>query len=158
MKIKNLVKPIIAILICQAAGLAGSLFTYQSITSWYQYLNKPSFNPPNFIFGPVWTLLYTLMGISLYLIWQKGPKNPKTKFALRLFGLQLFLNFLWTIIFFGLKNPGLAFVEIVFLWLSILLVIQKFWQIKKEAAILLIPYILWVSFAALLNYNIYILN
>lgn len=136
-------------------GAVGSYFTISSIPTWYETLNKPFFSPPNYIFGPVWTALYILMGISLYLVLISKKKKD---LAVKVFMLQLFLNFLWSIIFFGLQNPALAFFEIVALWLSIVFTIKLFYPISKNAAYLLIPYILWVSFATVLNLSIFLLN
>lgn len=157
MKINNIFKLFLAIIFCQLVGLVGSIFTFPSIGTWYRFLNKPLFNPPNWIFGPVWATLYLLMGISLYLIWQSKSKKKSNKY-LFIFYIQLFLNFLWSIIFFGLHNPLLAFIEILFLWLAIILTMIGFYKVSKPAGILLIPYILWVSFASILNLAIYILN
>ena len=153
---KKIFKLIASIVITQLAGILGSLFTITNVNSWFSTINKPFFNPPNWLFGPVWTLLYLLMGISLYLIWNKGFKKHKT--AIYIFGIQLILNSLWSILFFGLKSPLFAFIEIIFLWAAILLSIIKFYKISKPAAYLLIPYILWVSFAAVLNLAIVLLN
>lgn len=155
-KIKNLPLLILAILISEGAGILGSIFTVSSIPTWYATLVKPSFSPPNFVFGPVWTTLYALMGISLYLVWISKAKSKK--YALKLFFFQLGLNALWSIIFFGLKNPGLAFLEIIVLWIAILLTIKAFSKISKNASYLLYPYIFWVSFATILNFSIWILN
>lgn len=158
MKIKNIPLLLYSLIICQLAGIIGSFFTSSSIPTWYAALEKPSFNPPNWVFAPVWTTLFVLMGISLYLIWNKGLKAKEVKTALTFFGIQLALNVLWSIIFFGLKSPLYAFVEIIILWIAILLTILKFYKISKVAAYLLIPYILWVSFAAVLNFLIFTLN
>lgn len=147
-------KLVISIIIPFFASFIGGLFTASSVSSWYLELAKPFFNPPSWIFGPVWTILYLLMGISLYLIWT----SKYSKKAFVIFGIQLFLNALWSILFFGLKNPLLAFIEIIFLWISILLTIIIFYKISKKAAYLLVPYILWVTFAAILNLSIYLLN
>ncbi len=140
------------VLLCQTAGTIGSIFTFSAIPNWYAYLNKPFFNPPNWIFGPVWTTLYTLMGISVYLVWKKRKGIPFW------FWVQLVLNALWSILFFGLQNPILAFVGVIFLWLSIFLTITSFYRIHKTAAYLLVPYLLWVTFASLLNASIALLN
>lgn len=152
---KNYLKLIIAIIICQLAGFIGSIFTTSSINNWYQTLLRPSFAPPNYLFAPVWTFLFLLMGISLYLILNK---KKMYKFALSLFSIQLLLNILWSFFFFGLKNPLFAFIEIIILWIFILLTIIYFYKIDKLASYLLIPYLAWVSFAAILNYSFYILN
>jgi len=178
---KNIFKFIISILICQLAGVAGSFFTTPSIKTWYVFLVKPSFNPPNFIFAPVWTALFLLMGVSLYLVWKKNwhieikpaeveqkTWNPISKKlftgswreenAVLIFSVQLVLNVLWSVIFFGFKSPGLAFFEILMLWFAILYTIVNFYRISKVAGLLLLPYILWVSFAAVLNYSVWQLN
>ena len=155
----NLFKLIFSILICQTAGIIGSLFTTSSISSWYSTINKPSFNPPNWIFGPVWITLYIMMGISLYLVWQKSDLSGiSVKRALILFGIQLALNSLWSIIFFGLHSPMAAFFEIVVLWVFILLTILEFWKISHLAGWLLVPYLFWVTFASILNFSIWRLN
>jgi translocator protein len=150
---KKIFKLLISLFIPFLASLMGSLFT-GSVSSWYVTLIKPSFNPPSWLFGPVWTLLYLLMGISLYLIWI--DKYRKTAFIM--YGFQLFLNILWSVLFFGLHQPGLAFIEIIILWIAVLITIIHFYKINKVAAYLLIPYILWVSFAVVLNFAIYMLN
>jgi tryptophan-rich sensory protein len=154
---KKQYKLIISIVTCQLAGIIGALFTTPAIPTWYATLVKPSFNPPSWLFGPAWTILYILMGISLYLIWTKKTQINK-KSALIIFSLQLILNSLWSILFFGLKNPLLAFFEIIAMWLVILATIVKFYPISKKASYLLIPYILWVSFASVLNLFIVRLN
>ena len=156
--VNNISKLLTSVIGCLAVGFLGSFATTPAIPTWYQTLNKPIFNPPNWIFGPVWTTLYILMGISLYLVWKKGFKNKKNKDAINLFLIQLGLNFIWSFIFFGFKNPQLAFVNIILLWAAIFITILKFWKISKWATYLLIPYILWVSFASILNLFIAILN
>jgi tryptophan-rich sensory protein len=147
-----------SIVICQLAGIIGSFFTVSSVNTWYIGLTKPSFNPPNWVFSPVWITLFLLMGISLYIVWDKGIKTKQSKTAVSIFGVQLVLNTLWSILFFGLKSPLYAFIEIIFLWAAILLSIIFFYRISRTAAYLLIPYLLWVSFAAFLNYFIVYLN
>ena len=131
------------------AGAIGSYFTFPNIVGWYASLVKPSFSPPNWIFGPVWTGLYILMGISLYLVWKK---------YLKLFLLHLGLNAFWSIAFFGMHNIALAFATIIALWAVIVYMIAKFYEVNKLASYLLIPYILWVTFALLLNLSILVLN
>jgi len=155
---KDLFKLILSLIICQLAGFVGSLFTSPSIPTWYAYLNKPSFNPPNWVFSPVWISLFVTMGISLFLVWQKTLRSPEVRVALLWFAVQLVLNMLWSIIFFGLKSPFFAFVEIIFLWIAILITIIKSFRVSGLAGVLLIPYILWVSFAAVLNFSIWNLN
>lgn len=157
MKISNPFKLIIAILVAEAAGGIGAIFTTAAIPTWYVTLSKPALNPPNWVFGPVWTTLFVLMGIAAFLIWKQGIDKEKVREALKIFLGQLSLNILWSFIFFGLHNPGLAFLEIIFLWLAILATILSFHKISRAAAYLLIPYILWVSFASYLNFAIWLL-
>ncbi|MBI4080622.1 MAG: tryptophan-rich sensory protein [Candidatus Levybacteria bacterium] len=153
----NYLKLFLAILVCQAAGIIGSFFTINSVNTWYTTLEKPFFNPPSWVFGPTWTILYLLMGISLYLVW--NSKNTKEKkVGLKYFYIQLVLNALWSIVFFGFKSPPLALIEILTLWIMIFLTIRSFLKINKNAAYLLFPYIAWVSFATILNLFIVILN
>jgi len=154
----KIVKFVVSVLVCQAAGLIGSVFTAPSIATWYAGIAKPAFNPPNWVFAPVWTTLFFLMGVSLYLIWEKGLESRDARLAVSVFGAQLVLNIIWSVLFFGLQNPFLAFLEIIALWIAILASIIVFHRISKTAAYLLVPYILWVSFAAFLNYNIWILS
>jgi tryptophan-rich sensory protein len=147
-----------AILICEGAGIIGSIFTTPSINAWYTGIIKPSFNPPNWIFGPVWTTLFLMMGISLYLIWLKKLSGSNTKGVITIFGFQLALNILWSVLFFGLHLPLWALIDLALLWLVILLTIIKFYPLSRWAAWLMIPYILWVSFAGILNFFIVRLN
>jgi benzodiazapine receptor len=147
-----------AIGLCLIVGFVGSIFTTPAIPTWYATINKPTFNPPSWVFAPVWTTLYVLMGVALYLVWEKGLADKKVKLAVSIFGLQLILNSLWSALFFGLQNPFYAFIEIIFLWLTIAANIRVFWSIDKKAGLLLIPYLLWVSFASVLNYFIWQLN
>ena len=149
---------IISLALPQLAGIVGAFFTSPAIPGWYANLIKPSFSPPNWLFGPVWITLYILMGISVYLIWQKIKQNKKAVGTLWLFWTHLFFNAIWSIIFFGLQNPGLAFINIIIIWLMIVVLIIKFWRINRWAAYLLIPYLLWVSFASALNCFIWYLN
>lgn len=151
-------KLIIAILICQLAGIIGSIFTSSSVDTWYQTLSKPSFTPPGGVIGTVWIILFILMGISLYIVWNKGTKKKNVKNALWIFGIHLIFNILWSVLFFGLKSPLLAFIEIIILWFLILATILSFYKISKISSYLLIPYILWVSFASYLNLSILRLN
>jgi translocator protein len=145
-----------SILICLAAGALGSVFTSSSVSTWFTTLNKPSFSPPNYLFGPVWTVLYILMGISLYLVWKEG--YTKHKKEITVFGIQLSLNLLWSILFFGMRNPLLAFIDILLLWAFILYTAILFHKTSKTAAYLFIPYLLWVTFASVLNFFIFSLN
>jgi benzodiazapine receptor len=155
MEIKKLVA---AVVICNLAGIVGSVFTSSSVGTWYQTINKPAFTPPGWVIGLVWTALFTLMGVALYLVWARGLRTPGAKSALSIFSLQLFLNILWSFFFFSLQNPFYAFMEIILLWIMILATMVSFYRIDRRATILLIPYILWVSFAAFLNYRVWQLN
>jgi tryptophan-rich sensory protein len=158
MKIKKIVKLIFAIVICQLSGVIGSFFTISSIPTWYATIQKPFFTPPNWLFGPVWITLFTLMGISLHLVWDKGLENKEVKSSLIIFFVQLILNALWSILFFGLKSPFYAFIEIIVLWIAIAVTIFKFYKISKSAGLVLLPYIVWVSIALTLNFYVWILN
>jgi len=155
---KNTAKLLISIIGCELVGILGTPFTTAAIPTWYLTLNKPFFAPPNWLFGPAWTLLYFLMGISFYLIWKKNIKNKKIKTAKKLFLAQLFLNFIWSPIFFGLRSPLLGLITIIILWILIIATICKFYPLSKWAAYLLIPYLLWVTFATTLNGAILFLN
>jgi len=156
MKFAIVMKLIVICALCLLVGAAGSFFP--SSTGWYQNLKKPSFNPPGWVFGPVWTILYIMMGVSAFLILQKDISVNAVKTALVIFLIQLLLNAVWTPLFFGLKSPLLAFIDIVLLWFGILFTIVKFYGISKPAALLLIPYLLWVTFASVLNFAILLLN
>ena len=157
-KVIEIVKLVISIIICLLAGFIGSFFTAPAIPTWYATLNKPSFTPPNWLFAPVWTALFVLMGISAFLVWRKGLNNRQVKIALSIFSVQLILNILWSAMFFGLRSPIAGLIEIIILWVAILLTILIFFKISMTAGLLLIPYILWVSFAAVLNFFIWRLN
>lgn len=148
------IKLIACILICQMAGVIGSIFTTPSISTWYEQIQKPDIRPPNWAFGPVWITLYTLMGISLY--WVLNEKN--VRIPVIFFSIQLVLNAIWSIIFFGLQNPFYAFIEIIILWIAILLTIISFYKVSRKAGLILLPYIIWVTIATILNYYIWILN
>ncbi len=149
---------LIALLLPQLLGLVSELLTIAVIPSWYAGLIKPPFTPPNWIFGLAWTTLYLLIGIASYLVWQEGWRKKPVKTALYFYAIQLLLNFFWSILFFGLQSPLLAFIEIIFLWVMILITMIKFFTVSKPAGYLLIPYLLWVTFASLLNFSILILN
>lgn len=155
---KDLHKIIISVIGCELVGFLGTPFTFSAIPTWYATLNKPFFAPPNWIFGPVWTLLYFLMGVSFFLIWRQGWKKKKLVIARNYFLAQLGLNFIWTPIFFGLRAPLFGLLVIVALWVLILLTMKKFYPLSRIACYLLIPYLLWVSFATLLNAAIVVLN
>ncbi len=157
-KLKKYVPVLLGVVACLLAGVIGSYFTMPAIPAWYQGLKKAPFNPPAYVFGPAWTTLYTLMGIAVGLIWQKGLKNKKVKPALYVFAVQLALNILWSIAFFGMRSPLAGVVVIVCLWFAIIETIRRFYPLNKAAAWLLAPYICWVSFAAVLNAAVWILN
>ncbi|MEX0649821.1 MAG: TspO/MBR family protein [Candidatus Andersenbacteria bacterium] len=158
MHIPNIGKLIIAIVVSQLAGAIGSVFTVPSIPTWYASLVKPELAPPNWVFGPVWISLFVLMGISAFLVWKRGLDRKDVKISLGVFLVQLVLNTLWSILFFGFQNPGAAFLEILILWLAISCTIFLFYRISKAAAWLLVPYLVWVSFAGYLNYALWVLN
>jgi tryptophan-rich sensory protein len=151
-------KFVIAVVACELAGAIGSIFSISAIPTWYATLAKPALNPPGWIFGPVWTTLYLLMGVAAFLVWRKGWERKDIKIVLSIFGGQLVLNALWSIIFFGLHSPAWAFVDIIAMWIVIVATIATFAKISRSAAWLLAPYILWVSFALYLNYAIWRLN
>lgn len=149
---------IISIVVCQLAGVIGSIFTTPAIPGWYASLKKPAFSPPNWLFGPVWITLFLLMGISLFIVWRKGVDTPYVRSGLIVFGIQLVFNVLWSIAFFGMRSPFAGLLIIVILWIAILLTIIQFSKVSELAAALLIPYIVWVSFATILNISLYLLN
>jgi benzodiazapine receptor len=158
MKSFNFLALIIFIVISQLAGFIGSLATTPSIPTWYASLNKPPFNPPNWLFAPVWLTLFLLMGFAAYLVWQTGWQKTKVKQALALFFVQLLFNVAWSFLFFYLKSPLFALIEIIILWLLILTTLISFTKINRFAGWLLVPYLLWVSFASILNFAIFKLN
>lgn len=151
-------KLLVSIIGCELVGILGTPFTTAAIPTWYATLNKPFFAPPNWLFGPAWTLLYFLMGISFYLIWKQNTKSKNVQIAKKFFFSQLFLNFIWSPIFFGLRSPLLGLIVIVLMWALIITTIYKFHPLSKWAAYLLIPYLLWVTFATTLNGAILLLN
>ena len=157
-KLSFSLKIILSVVACLLLGGISGIATTSSITGWYTTITKPSFNPPNWIFGPAWTLLYILMGIAFAMIWNAGTEKKEVKKAMKLFGLQLILNLIWSFLFFTMQNPAIAFIDIVILLIAINSTIRHFSAINKTAAYLLIPYLLWVSFATLLNGNIWYLN
>lgn len=151
-------KLVISILMCQAAGLLGSLSTVDAVQSWYVTLEKPFFSPPNWLFAPVWTLLYTLMGIAFYVVWVRRVGGARRTFWIRLFLVHLVLNVLWTLLFFGQKMLFGALVEIGVLWACIVALIGVGASFDKRVSTFLLPYLLWVSFAVALNYELWRLN
>ena len=153
------VKIIISICVCLLVAFLASLATQSSVKTWFVTIEKPFFNPPSWLFAPVWTILYIMMGIAFGLVWSSDFKDKKAvKSAMVIFGIQLGLNALWSILFFGLRNPLLAFIEILLLWLFIFETIKAFRPIDGLASKLLFPYLAWVSFATILNASIWWLN
>lgn len=153
---KDYRKLIFSFVIVFAASLFGSFFTSKSVSTWYSTIIKPSFNPPNYLFGPVWTLLFILMAIALYMVWV--DKSKEKYVAMKWFSVQLTLNVLWSALFFGLRAPLLALIEIIILEASIIWTTIKFWKINPNTSYLMLPYILWVGFATILNLAIVLLN
>jgi tryptophan-rich sensory protein len=158
MKSNDILKLVTSLVVCQLAGVIGSLATFPFVDTWYTALNKPFFTPPNFVFGPVWITLYFLMGVALFLIWQKGLKTPQVNVALMLFFIQLALNTLWSFAFFGCKDLLTSVIIIVLLWIAILFTLIDFYKLSEKAGWLLVPYLVWVTIAAALNIAIYLLN
>ncbi len=158
MKIKDVGMLIGSIVVAEGAGIVGSVFTTPSIPTWYATLVRGPLNPPAWVFAPVWTALFLLMGIAAFLVLRKGWRRKNVKIAIAIFAGQLVLNTFWSIIFFGLHRPDAALVEIFALWLAILATIAYFYKISRPAAYLLMPYILWVSFAIYLNWSLWHLN
>ncbi|NIP23668.1 MAG: tryptophan-rich sensory protein [Phycisphaerae bacterium] len=158
MKQGLVIKVIISLAVTFSAPVIASLVTDPATSNWYANLNKPSFNPPGWIFGPVWTVLYILMAVSAALVWYRGLAGPKVRIALALYIVQLVLNALWTPIFFGLQMPLLAFIDIVLLWAAILITVLTFLRVSRYAALLMAPYLIWTTFAAILNFSLWYLN
>ena len=155
---QDVVKLVISLVVSLAAGGVGVIFTTPAIRTWYVDLNKPFFTPPNWLFGPAWTILYILMGIAAFMIWRIGLSTPGVQIALIAFLIQLILNLLWSIVFFGMHSIVGGVVVIVLLWIAILVTLIKFWSLYQTAGILMIPYLLWVTFASALNIAIWRLN
>ena len=149
---------LLSILICLLIGFLSGQYSSASVETWYITLDKPAFNPPDWVFAPVWTILYILMGIAGGMIWNTGIELEGVRKALLLFIIQLLLNAIWAVIFFGMQNPPLALVEILFLFLAIYLCTKEFSSLNKQAGWLMIPYLLWVGYATILNLSIVILN
>lgn len=149
---------IVSIIIIFIAGGIGTVFTLSQIPTWYVDLIKPSWAPPNWLFGPVWTILYVLIGVALFLVWKEGIDRKDVKIALVVFAAQLILNILWSVIFFGYHSLLGGFLTIIILGITILANIIVFYRVSKSAGLLLVPYMLWVLIAAYLNYSVYLLN
>ncbi len=157
MKMNKFLKILVAVSLPLLVGSIAGLATSPNIKSWYAYLQKPVFSPPNWIFGPMWSLLYILMGVGLYMIWESEKGELRTR-ALKFFFIQLAFNFAWSFIFFEFRLIGVAFFEILLVWISVAAMIYTFYPVNKKAALLQIPYILWVTFATLLNGAVWALN
>lgn len=156
--LKEVLKLIVSIVAVFIAAGIGNFFTISEITTWYTTLAKPTWTPPNWVFGPVWTTLFLLMGIALYLVWSKGLERKDVKIAIGIFFVQLILNTMWSIIFFGMHSLFGGLVTIIILWIAILINIVLFYRISKPAGLLLVPYIVWVTIASYLTYSVYLLN
>jgi tryptophan-rich sensory protein len=157
-KVRALIRLTLAVAICEIAGAIGSLFTAPAIQTWYAGLKKPVLAPPNWVFAPVWITLYLLMGISLFIVWNAGLGKTTVRKSIAIFSIQLVLNVLWSYLFFGLRSPLLGLAGIMAMWFMIVLTVVSFSRISKTAALVLIPYLIWVSFASYLNYSILTLN
>lgn len=158
MKISTVIKILIAVLVCLGIGFIGSIATQASVDTWFVALDKPSFNPPSWVFAPVWTLLYVLMGVAAGMVWSRGFHHLWVKTALYHFGFQLILNAGWSIAFFGYQSPLAGLIIIIALIVLVLITFKWFKIVSTTAAYLLIPYILWIGFAAALNFEIWRLN
>ena len=156
--VREIPKLIASILVVFLAGAVGTIYTLKEITTWYVSLIKPSWTPPNWAFGPIWSTLYVLMGISLFLIWREGLERKDVKIAILVFAIQLLINVVWSITFFATHNIFGGLVMVIILWISILINILVFYRISKPAAIILIPYLIWVTIAGYLNYTVFLLN
>jgi tryptophan-rich sensory protein len=157
MKTADIVKLVVSLAVPLLAGFGSTVWTINAIPTWYTSLNKPWFNPPNVVFAPVWTTLYLLMGVALFLIW-RSPRNRTRDTGIALFAAQLIVNVIWTFAFFGLQNTLYGLLSIIPLWILIAATIYQFNKIEKWASYLLVPYIAWVSIATALNASIYLLN
>lgn len=157
-KAQDAIRLIVSIAVCESAGAIGGIATASSVGTWYAELEKPGFTPPSWVFSPVWITLYALMGIAAWLVWRKGLERHDVRVALIFFIIQLVLNMLWSLIFFGAQAPLLALIDLVLLWVTLLITTVLFWRISVLAGILLLPYAIWTSFAGVLNYRIWRLN
>jgi benzodiazapine receptor len=155
---RRLVRYALFIALAQAAGLIGTYFTVDAIPTWYAALRKPSFAPPNWVFAPAWTTLYALMGIAAARAWELRTRKTNADRGLNWYWAQLALNAIWSPVFFGMKNLGLALIVIGVMWVTIIMTIREFWKAEKGIALLLVPYLAWVSFASVLNYALWMLN
>ncbi|OHB54665.1 MAG: hypothetical protein A2Y07_00955 [Planctomycetes bacterium GWF2_50_10] len=146
------------IVVCELAGVVGSFATMRSVGTWYKELSKPWFAPADWVFGPVWTALFAVMGVAAWLVWREREKNSEAKIGLIFFFVQLGLNVTWSFLFFGARSPGLGFKDIILLWAAIAITMWFFFKVSRWAGGLMIPYLLWVSFAAVLNFAIWRMN
>jgi tryptophan-rich sensory protein len=158
LSVREIPKLIVSILIVFLAGAVGTVFTLKEITTWYVTLPKPAWTPPNWAFGPVWSFLYILMGIALFLVWREGLDRRDVQIAITVFAVQLVINVVWSLVFFGTHNIAGGLIMVIILWISILINIIVFYRISKPAGLILVPYIIWVSIASYLNYSVFILN
>ena len=156
--IREIPRLVISILIVFLAGSVGTLYTLKEITTWYVYLAKPGWTPPNWVVGPIWSTLYILIGTALFLIWRKGLGRKDVQIAIVVFAVQLAINVVWSVVFFGGHNIFGGLVLVLLLWIAIFINILVFYRISKPAGILLVPYLIWVSIASYLQYNLFILN
>jgi tryptophan-rich sensory protein len=156
--LKEIVQLIVSILIAQAAGIIGAVFTFKSVNTWYRELKKPALAPPGSIISAVWIILYTLMGTAAFLVWRRRGQKPRAWTALALYKIQLFINALWSAAFFGLRSTFAGLGVIALLWVAVLATTKKFWKISRVSGLLLVPYLIWVTFAACLNFSIWRLN
>ena len=155
--LRQIIELFVSVAVCLGAGFAGSRFTFRSVATWYPTLRKPAWTPPAWLFAPVWTALYCLMGIAAWLVWNRAGWAA-TRIPLALFAIQLVLNVAWSGIFFGWRKPAWALAEIVLLWVAIAATACEFWPVSRSAAWLLVPYVVWVTYAAALNFAIWRLN
>lgn len=155
---KNIYKLLVSLLAPHIAGFMGSAFTMKEIPTWYMALEKPWFTPPNWVFFPVWTTLYTLMGLASYLVWREHPRSPHALWALKVFWAHLIVNALWSVVFFGMHAVGLALIIVVGMWLVIAYLIYLFAKVRPVAGILLVPYLMWITVATSLNAGVWLLN
>lgn len=155
---KQMTKFLLSFIIPFGAAIIGSFFTGDASSTWYLELQKVWFTPPGWVFSPVWITLYLLMGLALYLVWKEGWEIKCVKVGMTLFFIQLVLNALWSILFFGLQLPLYAFIDIILLWIAIIATIVPFYRVSERAAFLMVPYLLWITFAAILNFYIVYLN
>jgi tryptophan-rich sensory protein len=154
----NTIKLVISVALPLAVGGLSGYATARGVSTWYPTLVKPSFNPPAWVFGPVWTVLYIMMGVAAFLVWRRGFDADGVRIALGVFAVQVALNGVWSILFFGMHEPGWALVEILVLWMAIGTTVFLFWRVAPSAGVLLLPYWMWVSFATLLNASLWWLN